>query len=125
MKPTIVLAESDLERLETLIARQTTRTPAIDALEAEIARAEIVDATALPPNVVSMGSTARFRDQATGQEHAYTLVYPHEADIVAGRISVLAPAGSALLGLAVGQTIDWAAPDGRVLHLEVLAVSHG
>lgn len=61
-------------------------------------------------------------DQLQGERHQLTLVYPHEADAAQGRVSVLAPVGSALLGLAVGQSIDWQAPGGRPLRLRVIAV---
>ncbi|WP_255989644.1 nucleoside diphosphate kinase regulator [Chitinolyticbacter albus] len=122
MKPNIILSETDLERLETLIARQTPRTAALDALEGEIARAEIVAASELPANVIAMGRSACFVDEGSGREYRYTLVYPHEADLEHGRISVLLPAGSALLGLRVGQSIDWPLSDGKTLRLTVLAV---
>ncbi|HSC79674.1 MAG TPA: nucleoside diphosphate kinase regulator [Chitinolyticbacter sp.] len=122
MKPNIILSETDLERLETLIARQTLRTAALDALEGEIARAEIVAASELPADVIAMGRSARFVETGSGREYRYTLVYPHEADLEHGRISVLLPAGSALLGLCVGQSIDWPMSEGKTLHLTVLAV---
>ncbi|UXY13786.1 nucleoside diphosphate kinase regulator [Chitiniphilus purpureus] len=125
MDTKIILSQSDLERLEALIERQSAGTAGLAALEAELSRAEIVDDDALPADVVAMGSRARFLDEATGQEYAYTLVYPHQADIAAGRISVLAPAGSALLGLSVGQSIAWPAPGGHAMQLKVLAVTHG
>ncbi|WP_148715965.1 nucleoside diphosphate kinase regulator [Chitinolyticbacter meiyuanensis] len=122
MQPTIILSEHHLERLETLIARQQPRTAAIEALEEELARAEIVPETALPADVIVPGRSARFVETGSGREYSYTLVYPHEADLAQGRISVLLPAGSALLGLRVGQSIDWPLTDGKALHLTVLAV---
>jgi regulator of nucleoside diphosphate kinase len=51
-----------------------------------------------------------------------TLVYPHEADLDAGRISVLTPVGAALIGLSVGQSIEWQSPTGGWRSLTVLRV---
>jgi regulator of nucleoside diphosphate kinase len=70
-----------------------------------------------------MGSTLTY--EADGQRRRVTLVYPTEADIAAGRISVLTPIGAALLGLAEGQSIDWTARDGRVRRLTIVEVERG
>jgi len=64
------------------------------------------------------------RDELTGEHHRLTLVYPHEANVETGRVSVLAPVGSALLGLSVGQTIDWQASGNRSLRLRVTAIDY-
>jgi regulator of nucleoside diphosphate kinase len=53
-----------------------------------------------------------------------TLVYPRDADGSAHKVSVLAPVGSALLGLRVGETIDWPMPGGRSARLQVLAIRY-
>ncbi|GGP19088.1 nucleoside diphosphate kinase regulator [Silvimonas iriomotensis] len=119
-QPTLMIARPDLERLETLIARLPDD---LSALENELARAQVVEPEAMPDDVIGMNSTAHFVDDATGASHTFTLVYPQDTDIAAGRISILAPVGSALLGLSVGQTIAWPAPGGRTLQLRVLAVT--
>jgi regulator of nucleoside diphosphate kinase len=52
-----------------------------------------------------------------------TLVYPHEADIDLNRISVLTPVGAVLIGLSVGQTIEFQTPTREKRSLTVLDVS--
>ena len=68
-----------------------------------------------------MGSTLHFTTDA-GEERTVTLVFPGEADIAEGRISVLTPIGIALIGLAAGQSMDWTARDGRIHRLTVDSV---
>lgn len=75
----------------------------------------------MPPNTVQMGSTVTY--EAEGRTRQVTLVYPAEANIDAGCISVGTPVGTALLGLAEGQSIDWKARDGRIQRLTVVSVS--
>lgn len=58
-----------------------------------------------------MSSQVRYRDEKAGRIRDVTLVYPHEADIDLNRISVLSPVVAALIGLSVGQTIDFQTPD--------------
>ncbi len=122
-QPPITLSRIDCERLEALLESAPA---GIDtsALEAELARAEVVEPAALPKDVISMNSTARFRDEGDGSERELTLVYPPNADSEKGLVSVLAPIGSALLGLRVGQTIDWPLPDKRTLTLRVLSIAY-
>jgi regulator of nucleoside diphosphate kinase len=69
-----------------------------------------------------MGSQVEFRDDTTGQVRSVTLVYPHEADLAAGKISVLTPIGAALIGLSASQSIEWQAPSGGWRSLTVLKV---
>jgi regulator of nucleoside diphosphate kinase len=109
-QPAIVISSRDLERLETLLERPQ---------HASGAGAELQD---MPADVITMNSTARFKNVDSGETREMSLVYPHDADAAAGRVSILAPVGSALLGLAVGQEIDWPGPDGRKLRLQVEAI---
>jgi regulator of nucleoside diphosphate kinase len=95
-----------------------------DALEAELTDACVVDASSVPANVVTMNSVVVYEDESTGIRSQVSLVYPNEAQAGAGRVSVLAPVGTALLGLAVGESIDWTMPDGRSRRFRVLAVPH-
>lgn len=123
--PAIVLSSVDADRLEALLDTPPHRdAPGADALRAELERAQVVEPAALPADVISMNTTAECVDDASGQRHRLTLVYPSDADASQGRVSVLAPVGSALLGLRVGQSIDWPAPGGRALRLRVTAVHH-
>lgn len=123
MKPEIVVSASDSERLEGLLATAANRSRSdLDGLREELERAKIVDDAAMPSGVVRMSSRARFREDTSGVEYEYTLAWPHEADVAQGRVSIFTPAGSALLGLAVGQGIDWTTADGHPIHLTVLEV---
>jgi len=121
--PSIILTSNDVQRLETMLdSPQYRDAPGAAALHGELERARVVPPQELPRDVVSMNSTAECVDEASGRTHALTLVYPREADAAQGRISVLAPVGAALLGMKVGQSIDWPAPSGT-LRLRVTAVN--
>jgi len=92
-------------------------------LESELERAHIVGADQVPPDVVTMNSRVLFEDTATGKTTEVTIVFPQDADLREGRISVLAPVGTALLGLAEGDSIVWPFPDGSSRCLRVVAVT--
>ena len=96
--------------------------PGKAALEAELARAEIVEPEAIPPNVVTMNSTVRFTIAEAGEEFRLTLVYPKDVGGEHERISVLAPVGSALLGLSVGDELEWPRPGGGKSTVRVIDV---
>lgn len=120
--PPIIMSSLDQARLERLLESAAYRQlPGIDALLAEMDRATVVKPVDVPPDVVTMNSTIRFVDDSNGAEFEFTLVYPADAG-KPDTISVLAPVGSALLGLSVGQSIAWQVPGGRELDLRVLAV---
>ena len=110
--PRIVLTSRDFTRLEALLGSLPAHAvPGKEALEAELARAEVVEPEAIPPDVVTMNSTVRFTIAEKG-EFRLTLVYPKDVGGEYERISVLAPVGSALLGLSVGDEIEWPRPGG-------------
>lgn len=122
-KPPITLSRIDLERIEALLERApATEAANLAALRAELDRAEVVEPTAIPPQIVTMNSTVTFEDENDGEKLTLTLVYPSAAG-APGTVSIMAPVGSALLGLAQGQTIDWPTPDGRKRRLRVLEIS--
>jgi regulator of nucleoside diphosphate kinase len=115
----IMITNSDLQRLLPVIEQSDT--PASEALEMELHRAVIVDPEQVPTDLVTMNSELVYEDVDTQTRRRVTLVYPKDADASRGRISVLAPIGSALLGLRVGQEIDWQTPSGpkRIRVVEV------
>ena len=122
--PPIVVSSLDYDRIEQLLESDMAHgLPGVDALEQELRRATVVEPQDMPAGVVTMNSTVRFEDVKTGSQHALTLVYPKGAG-APDTISVLAPAGSALLGLSVGQSIAWPMPGGRSARLHVLAVRY-
>lgn len=118
----IVVSESDHERLTGLATAALNRLPeTAQDLLAEMERAEVVGAPAVPANVVGMGSTVTFQPEG-GRKRRVTLVFPAEEDIAKSRVSILTPIGAALIGLSEGQSIEWSARDGRRHELTVLAV---
>lgn len=113
----ITLTETDATRLLDMI--QTLRASgsrdaaaALVPLETEVARARRVAPEAIPPDVVTMNSTVEFRDLDSGAQLCYTLTWPSDANPAEGKVSVLAPVGTALLGVRVGDQIEWAVPAG-------------
>ena len=123
--PPITVSSRDLARLEQLLDSPGLRhVPAALALGEELERATVLAPERMPADVVTMNSTVHCVDELSGEHHHLTLSYPNEADVAHHRVSVLAPVGSALLGLAVGSVIDWYAPGGRALRVRVTAVSY-
>jgi regulator of nucleoside diphosphate kinase len=120
---TLIFSEVDHSRLKALIdtarADSRDREDYLASLEAELGRARVVPPGKIPPDVVTMNSTVRLRDLDSGDAVTYTLVYPSSADISEGRISVLAPVGTAILGYRQGNTVEWSVPVGlRRLKIE-------
>ena len=123
LPPSITVSSRDLARLEALIdSPALSRHPAAVALSQELERAQVLPPEQIPAGIVTMHSRVDCVDELHDEKHSLTLVYPHEADFDKGHVSVLAPVGSALLVLSVGQSIDWVAPGGRQLRLRVTAV---
>lgn len=121
-KPKIVVSDVDYKRLTNLAFAARDRFPDVaDELQAEMVRATIADAAAMPTDVVTMGSVVEFRSEA-GTSRRLKLVFPVEADIAKGKVSILTPIGAALIGLSAGQSIRWTARDGRAQELTVIRV---
>jgi regulator of nucleoside diphosphate kinase len=114
---TIYITEFDRARLTELIdqvrnGRGDWNRHYLNRLEGELDRAEVVDPKDIPGDAITMRSTVRLRDLGSGKELIYSLVFPNEADIDKGKISVLAPVGTAMIGYRVGDTIEWEVPSG-------------
>ena len=123
--PRIIVSSRDLERLEKLLESLPAGAfPGKSALESELGRAEVVEPEQIPPNVVTMNSTVRFVFTESGEDFRLTLVYPKDAQGEHDRISILAPVGSALLGLAAGDEIQWPKPGGGMMTVRVIDVSY-
>lgn len=120
--PEIIVTESDYERLAAILDSRRSGDPLASSLRAEIDRADVVESTEVPGDLVTMNSRVVLEDPETTERFDVTLVYPSAADFDAGRLSVLAPVGAALLGLRVDQTIDWPLPNGRVRTIRVVSV---
>ena len=116
----IMVSAVDHDRLSGLARTVLDRAPnTAEELLSEMDRATIADT--VPANVVRMGSTVTFRSGGEGTRRI-TLVYPGQADIAENRISILTPLGTALIGLAAGQSVVWNARDGKERVLEIAAV---
>jgi regulator of nucleoside diphosphate kinase len=112
----IYVTQPDYHRLSALIESTRERngvdTQYLNKLEAELDRAEIVDPRDIAENVITMRSKVRLKDVVTGEANTYSLVFPTEADFNDGKISILAPIGTAILGYKSGDTIEWSVPSG-------------
>lgn len=121
----IYITRFDLDRLHALLAARQASTASrgdsshLDGLAEELERAHIVLPEDIPADVVTMNSRVRLSDASKGEERVYTLVFPRDADAAAGKISILAPVGTAILGYRVGDMIEWPVPSGtRKLKIE-------
>lgn len=120
VKPSIVISDVDLERLERLLAPLSAQKMAgIEELEQELDRADVVSSREIPTDVVTMNSRVRFREVTSGREFELTLVYPRDAGSEEPVVSILAPVGSALLGLAEGEEMEWPRPGGGSLRVRI------
>ena len=112
----IIITKADHERLEALflsrIAGALRNKPYLDDLRGELDVALIVDPGDVPADVITMDSTVRLRDMKAKETETFTLVYPDEANVVEGKLSVLAPLGTAILGCRVGDLVRWQVPSG-------------
>ena len=119
--PQIVVGGTDHSRLTNLanVAFDTVPDTAEELLS-ELERARVVADEAVPRDVVRMGSVVEF--ESGGDRKRVTLVFPPEADIAAGKVSVLTPVGAALIGLSKGQSIAWTARDGTSHALTIRSV---
>lgn len=120
-KPNIMVTEHDLMRLQDCLANGDDRVTdaTVEALYEELGRARVIPAKDTPPTLVTMNSRVVFENRATARKREVTLVYPRDADAASGRISVFSPLGAALLGLSVGQEIDWELPNGRPVRFRI------
>ncbi len=118
--PSLVISHEDFKSIMQLLP-QSAGNPA-HLLEEELGRAQLVPFSELPEDRVNMNSQVTFKDMDTGKESNITLVYPHEANAEKNCISILAPIGSALIGLRVGQEIEWPVPSGKKRIVKVTSV---
>lgn len=122
-RPPIHMIDTEADALTDLAMAARERVSQVsEMLLNEIARATIHPAERMPDNVVTMHATVRFVDEASGKEYRYELTYPRDADIAAGRISILTPVGAGLIGLRDGQSILWPDRDGHERVLKIVEV---
>lgn len=124
-KPEIIISSLDADRLYALMESLPANSFAGEKeLEAELGRANIVEPHEVPSTVVTMNSTVNFVVESTGEEFTLTLVYPKNIDSSGNKISILAPVGSALLGLSQGDKIEWPKPGGGLITVTIKEVTY-
>ena len=113
---TIYITKFDLERLEDLLdaaGEFSYRDRGdLEELEAELQEGKLVDSKNVPPTVVTMNSCVRLMDVDENKPMIFTLTFPKDADIDSGKLSVLSPVGTAILGHSEGDVIEWRVPAG-------------
>lgn len=120
LQPEIFISELDLKRIEQILSTLSQdELERVASLEDELERANVVVSEAIPQNVVTMNSTVTFSVSSSQQTFCLTLVYPKDMTDDGKTISVLAPAGSAMLGLVEGDEIEWPTPDGKPMKVKV------
>ena len=117
LKNKIYITEFERKRLKGLIKFAEERwdkrmVEYLRELDQELDQAEIVKPEEIPTDVITMNSTFRLHDLDSGEEFVYTLVFPARADSASGKISILAPVGTAVLGYRVGDIVEWEVPAG-------------
>jgi regulator of nucleoside diphosphate kinase len=113
----VTISSFDYRRLQELllVVKQfaSPHPPFVRDLEGELQRANVVPPEQIPPYVVTMNTRFKLTDTETRKERMYTLVFPSDADLEEGKLSILSDLGVAILGYCVGDTIDWDFPEGR------------
>ncbi len=123
--PPITVMENEASRLSALARSSAVLFPRVaHFLAREIERASVATDNSDMSRVVRMGSQVRYCDDKTGEVRDVVLVYPHEADITLKRVSVLTPVGAALIGLSIGQAIEFQTPGHTKRSLTILGVSN-
>ena len=122
----ISLTEQDYNRLKHLLAELTRQSRGmqveVDTLEEILDLARVVHPENVPGSVVTMNSRVLFRDVRTDEEGTVTLVYPGDADPSSGKISVLSPVGTALLGESEGTEVELPLPHGQTRRIKIVNV---
>ena len=115
--PSIFITTKDAEKLQKLIREayhsEYRGSDYLKKLSEEMEKASVVNPGEIPADVITLNSTARLVDQEANEQMVYTLVFPEDADVAQGKISVLAPIGTAMLGYKTGDTFEWDTPGGK------------
>ncbi|MBS1959631.1 MAG: nucleoside diphosphate kinase regulator [Bdellovibrionales bacterium] len=118
--PSLIISQDDFNAITSLLSQADADLAHL--LEEELSRATVVAASDLPADRVSMHSQVTFEDMDTKNKTIIRLVYPHETNSDNHCISILAPIGAALIGLRVGQEIQWPVPNGKSRLVKVTSV---
>lgn len=123
-RPAIYMSAAECDALFALALSAERSQPMVCAmLMAELDRAELREADALPDQTVVMNAFIDFVDERTGARRIVQLVYPHDADIADGRVSILTPVGAGLIGMTAGCPIRWPDRSGDDRVLRIISVT--
>lgn len=121
------ITKRDYDRLTSYLYSAGTRNSLdrsnLERLGEELRKGKVVDSREIAPNVVTMNSRVRLKDMDTSKEMLVTLVFPDDSDIEQGKLSVLSPIGTAILGYSLGDIIEWQAPS-RVRHTQIMEICY-
>jgi|SRR5690606_34454144 len=115
--PKITLTENDYLRLDHILGYGE-----FEDLEFEVSRAKVISSEEVPSDLITMHTHFRYQNLTDNKLGEMTIVYPDEANLDERKISVLAPLGSAFIGLREGDEVEWPFPDGSLKRLKVLKV---
>ncbi|HHE0503545.1 TPA: nucleoside diphosphate kinase regulator [Vibrio parahaemolyticus] len=119
----IYISSLDMNRITALLDKMPNIAEELVELEAELDRATVLEPEEMPSNVVTMNSTVEFKFSGEERTMTKTLVYPSELKS-SDDISIFAPVGSALIGLSVGQKLDWPMPNKQVKTIEIVDITY-
>ncbi len=119
----IYISSLDMNRITALLDKMPNIAAELVELEAELDRATVLEPEEMPSNVVTMNSTVEFKFAGEERTMTKTLVYPSELKS-SDDISIFAPVGSALIGLSVGQKLDWPIPNKQVKTIEIVDITY-
>ncbi len=112
-----------MNRITALLDKMPNIAAELVELEAELDRATVLEPEQMPDNVVTMNSTVEFKFSGEDRTMTKTLVYPSELKS-SDDISIFAPVGSALIGLSVGQKLEWPMPNNQVKTIEIVDITY-
>lgn len=119
----IYISSLDMNRITALLDKMPNIAAELVELEAELDRATVLEPEQMPDNVVTMNSTVEFKFAGEDRTMIKTLVYPSELKS-SDDISIFAPVGSALIGLSVGQKLEWPMPNNQVKTIEIVDITY-
>ncbi|MBS9849430.1 nucleoside diphosphate kinase regulator [Vibrio alginolyticus] len=119
----IYISSLDMNRITALLDKMPNIATELVELEAELDRATVLEPEQMPDNVVTMNSTVEFKFSGEDRTMTKTLVYPSELKS-SDDISIFAPVGSALIGLSVGQKLEWPMPNNQVKTIEIVDITY-
>ncbi|EPX4127133.1 nucleoside diphosphate kinase regulator [Vibrio alginolyticus] len=119
----IYISSLDMNRITALLDKMPNIAAELVELEAELDRATVLEPEQMPDNVVTMNSTVEFKFSGEDRTMTKTLVYPSELKS-SDDISIFAPVGSALIGLSVGQKLDWPMPNNQLKTIEIVDITY-